>query len=257
MMPMVALYGMYEHADGREQNEDPGSKPEGIIALADAISGNQALSCEDGKCYHPGSVVNLCPAGHSLLEFQTPNASFNCDGGEGCPDQGRRYPVGTSLFGCRICNFDFCSQCVATTAKTGVPLSNGVCLHCGQSKDQHKAKGALSCEDGGYYHDWRLNEEYQSVDEVLNENKEELLADFKEMIKLEGEEKQELLQEMGQESMPTEKQYLDFIKPMIEAQIKEAGVFKYVSVAPDVDGQHEDPDVPLNTGNCLCCKKPN
>jgi hypothetical protein len=34
----------YEHTDGREQNEDPGSKSFGVIALADAISGNGALS---------------------------------------------------------------------------------------------------------------------------------------------------------------------------------------------------------------------
>jgi hypothetical protein len=115
---------------------------------------------------------------------------------------------------------------------------------------------ALSCEDGRYYHDWCLNKEYQTVDEVLVENKEELLAEFKEMEKLEGEEKQEVLQQMGLESMPTEKQYLDIIKPMIEAQIKEEGVFKYVSVAPDVGGQNEDPGVALDTGNCLCCKKP-
>jgi hypothetical protein len=120
--------------------------------------------------------------------------------------------------------------------------------------------GALSCEDGRYYHDWRLNNEYQTVDEVLVENKEEILAEFKEIEtsieKLEEEEKQAVWQEMGLESMPTEKQYLDSIKPMIEAQIKEEGVFKYVSVAPDVGGQNKDPGVALDTGNCLCCKKP-
>jgi hypothetical protein len=119
-----------------------------------------------------------------------------------------------------------------------------------------KDNGALSCGNGRYYHDWYLNKEYQAVDEVLVENKEEILARFKEIEKLEGEEKQEVLQQMGQDSMPTEKQFLDIVKPMIEAQIKEAGVFKYVSVAPDVDGQNEDPGVPLDTGNCLCCKKP-
>jgi hypothetical protein len=127
------------------------------------------LSCEGGGYYHEWSLNPnyheagsfLCPKGHSLLEFQTPTAGYSCDGGEGCPGQDSRYPVGTPLFGCRICNFDFCSQCVVT-AKTepkyistapdvegedtypGVPLSNGVCLHCGQSKEQHQAKGGIS-----------------------------------------------------------------------------------------------------------------
>jgi hypothetical protein len=35
---------VFKHADGREQKEDPGSKPEGIIAIANAIPGMGALS---------------------------------------------------------------------------------------------------------------------------------------------------------------------------------------------------------------------
>jgi hypothetical protein len=34
----------YKHADGREQKEDPGSKPEGIIALANAIPNMGAMT---------------------------------------------------------------------------------------------------------------------------------------------------------------------------------------------------------------------
>jgi hypothetical protein len=34
----------FKHADGREQKEDPGSKPEGLIALANAIPNMGALS---------------------------------------------------------------------------------------------------------------------------------------------------------------------------------------------------------------------
>jgi hypothetical protein len=37
----------YKHADGREQTEDPGSKPEGILALANAIPDMGALSTLD------------------------------------------------------------------------------------------------------------------------------------------------------------------------------------------------------------------
>jgi hypothetical protein len=35
---------VFKHADGREQKEDPGSKPEGIIAIASAIPDMRALS---------------------------------------------------------------------------------------------------------------------------------------------------------------------------------------------------------------------
>jgi hypothetical protein len=34
----------YEHTDGTEQNEDPGSKPEGIIALANVIPDMGAMT---------------------------------------------------------------------------------------------------------------------------------------------------------------------------------------------------------------------
>jgi Leucine-rich repeat (LRR) protein len=142
--------------------------------LGPAISGNGALSCEDGGDYHEWSLNPnyheagsfLCPKGHILLELQTPKLGFNCDGGEGCLDQGSHYPVGTSLFGCRICNFDFCSQCVAT-AKTvpeykyistapdvegqdedpGVSLGNDMCLHCHKPKDQHSDKRTMTSLD--------------------------------------------------------------------------------------------------------------
>jgi hypothetical protein len=38
------LETVYKHTDGREQKEDPGSKPQGIIAIANAIPDMGALS---------------------------------------------------------------------------------------------------------------------------------------------------------------------------------------------------------------------
>jgi hypothetical protein len=35
---------VFKHADGREQKDDPGSKPEGIIAIASAIPDMRALT---------------------------------------------------------------------------------------------------------------------------------------------------------------------------------------------------------------------
>ena len=43
--PSVPAYRQYTHTDGRQQEVPPeGSKPEGVIALADAIKNNGALS---------------------------------------------------------------------------------------------------------------------------------------------------------------------------------------------------------------------
>jgi hypothetical protein len=144
------------------------------------------LACEDGKYYHEWNLnlkyeetgSFICPSRHSLKEFQTPSAGYGCDAGvDGCLDQGsdsEGFPVGTTLYGCRICNFDICSQCI-TTAKTepkyfstapniegqdedpGVPLGNGMCLRCHKPREQHnmgrdgavvEALGKLATEDG-------------------------------------------------------------------------------------------------------------
>jgi hypothetical protein len=54
-------YQMYVHIDGREQKEDPGSKPEGIVALANAIPDMGALSKLDvrGNCIRPAEEALL------------------------------------------------------------------------------------------------------------------------------------------------------------------------------------------------------
>jgi hypothetical protein len=150
---------------------------EGALVVAEYLHNNGAPSCEDGQYYHEWSLnlkydeagsSFICPNGHRMKEFQTSNTQslFGtrldvCDGGERCPAQGSRYPVGTTLYGCHTCDFHLCAQCV-TTAKTepkyvstapdvegqdddpGVPLSNGMCLHCNAPKGAHKAKGAMT-----------------------------------------------------------------------------------------------------------------
>jgi hypothetical protein len=116
---------------------------------------------------------------------------------------------------------------------------------------------AISCKDGAYYHDWSLDDEYRTADEVVKEDKEEIFAMYKELQDMEGEEKQEVLQELGCGDVPaTPEQYIFLLKPLIDAEQMKAGVFKYKSSAPDIEGQNEDPGVGLNTGTCLRCKKP-
>jgi len=48
----------------------------------------------------------LCPGGHRLLPFATEVAAVMCDGG--C---GGAFGVGSTFWGCRVCNFDLCIPC--------------------------------------------------------------------------------------------------------------------------------------------------
>ncbi|MBT4818217.1 MAG: site-specific integrase, partial [Lentisphaerae bacterium] len=51
-----------------------------------------------------GFVV-CCPGQHGLAPFATDNEDFFCDMCRGYMD------LGSSMFGCRICNFDACANC--------------------------------------------------------------------------------------------------------------------------------------------------
>jgi hypothetical protein len=120
-----------------------------------------------------------------------------------------------------------------------------------------KDNGALVCADGRYYHEWWSNDAYQSADEVISENKEEILSELRQLEEMEdGEEKQEWLREIGCETVPTEEQYLAELTEEINAERIEAGVFKFKSTAPDIEGQDEDPGVPLANGICQHCGQP-
>ena len=46
-----------------------------------------------------------CPRGHTLSQFTTRSASFYCDKCSG------RFKMGTSMYGCRSCNYDLCKSC--------------------------------------------------------------------------------------------------------------------------------------------------
>ncbi|EKX35682.1 hypothetical protein GUITHDRAFT_118173 [Guillardia theta CCMP2712] len=53
-----------------------------------------------------------CPNGHPLTFFLTPHDEFFCDAHES-----QSFPKGTSMFGCRVCDWDACEQCTATSVK--------------------------------------------------------------------------------------------------------------------------------------------
>eukprot|EP00935_MAST-01C_sp_MAST-1C-sp1_P002068 g2068.t1 len=128
--------------------------------------------------------------------------------------------------------------------------------------DAIKTNGALACEDGKYYHEWQLDPRYKAlndaVDQGINDNKEEMLAQLKQLEEMGGgEEKQKVLQEMGVTNVPSEEEFISIVKQMVfDAQRIEEGVFKFKSTAPDIEGQEDDPGVPLANSICQHCGQP-
>jgi hypothetical protein len=156
------------------------------MLIANEIEKNGALCCEDGEyfqewslnpAYTPGAeAVLMCEGGHcdshTLKEVEQgihekARTGHSCDG-----NCGVMYPAGV-MYGCRICNLDYCAECVSGAVEGHVkhpalafikdlrfqnaapdidgqdkdpcmPLANGICNRCDQNVLQHHAKGTLS-----------------------------------------------------------------------------------------------------------------
>jgi hypothetical protein len=61
----------------------------------------------------PTEPATTCPQGHALLQFQAEHDNYTCDG---CH---QHTPFGTTLRGCRTCDFDLCSYCLPGSSGTG------------------------------------------------------------------------------------------------------------------------------------------
>ena len=57
---------------------------------------------------HVGGISTVCPGGHELTEFRTPNSHYYCNI---CGDSQR---WGAHMFGCRVCDWDRCGKCAST-----------------------------------------------------------------------------------------------------------------------------------------------
>jgi Ran GTPase-activating protein (RanGAP) involved in mRNA processing and transport len=210
----------FVHADGREQREHPG-KPEGIIAVADAIKDMGALS----KLIMRQNNIHGTEAGRVFADMLAQSTVLK--------------------------ELDLSSQKVglfhqALDADFAKEFAVGI-----------SGNGALACADGKYYHEWQLNPDYKSAEEVIISNKEQMLASLKELEQMEdGEEKRGALQLLGVTSVPTEEQLITLMTPLIDAQRIQAGLFKFKSTAPYIKGQDEDPGVPLANGICQHCGQP-
>ena len=51
-----------------------------------------------------------CPGDHALKSLKIPN---HCQ----CDKCGKNLPKGSTMYGCRICNFDLCPNCTVTHLK--------------------------------------------------------------------------------------------------------------------------------------------
>lgn len=56
------------------------------------------------SCFKNVMITN-CPGNHGLKRFETPHDNFGCD------DCGNTFKTGTTMNGCRNCNFDLCTDC--------------------------------------------------------------------------------------------------------------------------------------------------
>jgi hypothetical protein len=157
------------------------------MLIANEIEQNAALCCEDGEyfqewsfnpAYAPGAeAVLLCEGdhcdSHKLKEVEQDinemRTGHSCDG-----NCGVMFPSGV-MYGCRICNLDYCAECVSDAVEGHgnqptpalastkefryrnsapdidgqdedpcVPLANGICNRCDQTVLQHSAKGTFS-----------------------------------------------------------------------------------------------------------------
>merc|ERR1712115_503800 len=63
----------------------------------------------------PGSPeISLCENGHFLVEFEASSRRYfcgMCKKPRGPLHEQEYFPVGTQLWGCRLCNFDICQDC--------------------------------------------------------------------------------------------------------------------------------------------------
>ena len=57
-------------------------------------------------------VMNDCPKGCGLTEFQTPHPRYSCDGCYKRTGVKKQLPTGTTMYGCRPCNYDLCEDCI-------------------------------------------------------------------------------------------------------------------------------------------------
>lgn len=172
----------WKHTDGRRQDNMPGKQDmTGIIALADGIKNNGALVCADGKHYHEWRLNPLYRAQTLDGRWRSDHSSTGTVGvsaaltikdnhvnwAHGVSSQLVSSDGNVTLNGWvavkdtqQLCfkmagkkditwtkqpEFKFTSTSPDVADQNeDMPLVAGICQHCGQPKDQHRANGTLT-----------------------------------------------------------------------------------------------------------------
>eukprot|EP00935_MAST-01C_sp_MAST-1C-sp1_P001400 g1400.t1 len=97
---MVRRAKILECEEGGCEAEDRKQEEEEDMELRKAVQDEKE---EEGE---EGTPATTCPRGHTLVEFEADHRGFFCDG---C---GQSMSAGSTLHGCRRCDFDLCSTCL-------------------------------------------------------------------------------------------------------------------------------------------------
>eukprot|EP00929_Paragymnodinium_shiwhaense_P105663 TRINITY_DN70711_c0_g1_i1.p1 TRINITY_DN70711_c0_g1~~TRINITY_DN70711_c0_g1_i1.p1 ORF type:complete len:445 (-),score=41.71 TRINITY_DN70711_c0_g1_i1:369-1703(-) len=87
----------------------------------------------------PGGGMAQCRAGHRLSRFTAPDDRYKCDR---CS---RQVPRGSAMFGCRICDYDECGDCVSWQAMR-VQASTARCPRCDNFLEPSRANETMPCQ---------------------------------------------------------------------------------------------------------------
>lgn len=96
-----------------QKQEQEGDK---VFRFGRSLS-QRTVSC-DSPHYSDQETSVECPGGHKLSLFQTTGG-----GGGACDGCMKPIPKGTSMYGCRTCDYDVCQRCIKTLEDLPVPWS--------------------------------------------------------------------------------------------------------------------------------------
>lgn len=101
-----------------QKQEQEGDK---VFRFGRSLS-QRTVSC-DSLHYSDQEISVECPGGHKLSLFQTTHGRGACDG---CM---KLIPKGTSMYGCRTCDYDVCQRCISTRLLEDLPVPGSYHSH--------------------------------------------------------------------------------------------------------------------------------
>ena len=100
---VVQLIFPWQTCQNREDRKGTGDNKTNLLAEGDMESNADRQWSADAQ----PKVARSCPGNHGLVPFAVPQEGYYCDG---C---NATVPEGAVMSGCRVCDFDMCSQCTS------------------------------------------------------------------------------------------------------------------------------------------------